>query len=220
MRQSFLFATTRQVQIMAEELQHLLERIQKDGVEKADAKAAAIVTAAEARAAAIIKDAEARARRSIEKAEQDTQLMTERGRKALEQAARDVILSVENAVSLSLQGLVASKTREALSTDTLKAIIVKMVENYLQSAQKTGNVEILASRSDEEKLRDYFVAELKKAAAGGLVLRSDNEVVSGLKISMAGGNVQHDFSGEAIAEALGKLVRPYLAEIIRAAGSR
>ena len=42
---------------MAEELQQLLEKIQHDGVEKANAEAAAILAKAKAEAAAILKDA-------------------------------------------------------------------------------------------------------------------------------------------------------------------
>ena len=46
---------------MAEELQQLLEKIQHDGVEKANAEAATILAKAKADAAAILKDAESKA---------------------------------------------------------------------------------------------------------------------------------------------------------------
>ena len=46
---------------MPEELQNLLDRIQEDGVAKADAKAAEIVSAAEKKADGITKDAEDKA---------------------------------------------------------------------------------------------------------------------------------------------------------------
>ena len=43
---------------MAEDLQNLIERIQKDAVEKADAQSAEIIAKAKAEAASIIKNAE------------------------------------------------------------------------------------------------------------------------------------------------------------------
>ena len=46
---------------MAEELQNLLEKIKRDGVDKANAEAAAIVNKAKAEAAVIVKDAQTQA---------------------------------------------------------------------------------------------------------------------------------------------------------------
>ena len=56
---------------MAEDLQYLMERIQKDAVDKAEAEAAAIIARAKDKAAEIVKAAEAEASAKLEKADKD-----------------------------------------------------------------------------------------------------------------------------------------------------
>ena len=54
---------------MAEDLQYLMERIQKDAVDKAENEAAAIIAKAKEKAADIVKAAEAEASAKLEKAD-------------------------------------------------------------------------------------------------------------------------------------------------------
>ena len=46
-------------------------------------------------------------------------------------------------------------------------------------------------------------------------IKADDSIISGFKVSLKGDNVQHDFSGEAITEAMCRLLRPHLAEIVK-----
>lgn len=199
---------------MAEELKHLLDRIQREGVAKADEKADRIVADAEARAAAIVRDAEEKAGQILARAEKDALSFDERGRKALRQAARDTILSVGGAVSHTLDTLVADRIDKALTIDVLKQMLIKIAEAYA-SGGKTGNIDLVLGPSDEARLRDFILSELRSAVEKGLKVQSDNEIVSGFRISLADGHVHHDFTRDAIAESLCRLLRPHLADIVR-----
>lgn len=201
---------------MAENLQHLLERIQKDGIEKAEAEAQSIVSKAREQAAAMLKEAEEKRQAFLAKAEQDADLFVERGRKSLEQAARDVVLSVKEAVKNTLQAVVEDRVRPALDSDMLPEMIAKVVESY--ASQSAGGMDILVSKADRERVVDYFMKELQDAIHQGCTIRGSERIVSGFQVSMDHGRVWHDFSGTAIAEAMSALVRPHLAEIVRAAG--
>ena len=70
---------------MAEDLQYLMERIQKDAVDKAETEAAAIIARAKDKAAEIVKAAEAEASARLEKADKDAEAFTERSERTLEQ---------------------------------------------------------------------------------------------------------------------------------------
>ena len=96
---------------MAEELQNLLERIQKDGVQKAEEESEKILARAREKAATLLKDAEKNAAAATEKAEQDAEQFMARSKKTLEQAARDVILSVGDAVTSTMKGIAAHASR-------------------------------------------------------------------------------------------------------------
>ena len=54
-----------------EELQSLLEKINRDGVEKAEAEAAKIIAEAKARAGAIVQEAEAEAKKIVAEAKKN-----------------------------------------------------------------------------------------------------------------------------------------------------
>lgn len=80
---------------MEEQLQGLLDRIRREGVERAETEAAGIVEAAEERARGIVADAQAQADGLRAHAEADAEASRERGSKALEQAGRDFLLSLQ-----------------------------------------------------------------------------------------------------------------------------
>ena len=202
---------------MAEELQNLLDRIQKDGVEKAEAEATKIVSQTRKEAKSIVTEAENEAGVIREKAEADARLFTEHGRKSLEQAARDVILSVGDAVSRVAKEIVSREISQAMTGDTLKQMLVKVVESYCRQESGDSRIEILLSPKQQKDVVDYFMSEYGKAVRKGLEIKADNTIIAGFRVSMVGEGVEHDFSEEAIAEAICQLVRPQLAEIVRKA---
>ena len=77
---------------MAEELQHLIDRIRAEAIERAEAEAARILAQAREKAAAEVREAERRAREIIAKAERDAAVFAERAQRSLEQAARDLLI--------------------------------------------------------------------------------------------------------------------------------
>ena len=89
---------------MAEDLQNLLDRIQKDGVEQAEAQAETILAQARDKAAAILREAEKQAAETRVGAEKDAEVFVERSTKTLEQAARDFLISVGRSVESGLRG--------------------------------------------------------------------------------------------------------------------
>ena len=204
---------------MAEELQGLLDRIQKNGFEKADADAAKIVKEAESKAAEIVQEAEAKAKALLAKAEEDGQLFQQRGESAVGQAARDVVLSVADAITATLQGIVAARVDGALSKDDFPALIKSVVSAYSASESGAG-IEVLLSEADQAKVSAYLLGEMADEMRSGLTVKGDKGIVSGFVDSMKESGVQHDFTGMTLTEALCGLLRPQLGEIVKQAMSK
>ena len=202
---------------MAEELQSLLDRIQKDGVDKAEAEAAEIVKNAKDEANSIVAKAKEEAKELREEGKKDAKAFQERTEKALEQAARDIILTVEDAVSATMQAIVKDSVDEAMSIDVLKDALVEIVQAYVKKEKGSPDIELLLSAKDQKKVADFFAAKYAAAIKKGLTIKSDSEILSGFKVSISGGSVYHDFTQEAIVEALCAFLRPRLAEIVRKA---
>ena len=199
---------------MTEELQGLLARIQQDGVEKADEKAAAIVSTAETKAKEMIAKAKDDAAALVAKAEEDSKVFAERAAKSLQQAARDVILSVGDSVSEAMSKLVDAKTSEALTTDVMKQMMLEIAKSYGKSE---GGIEMLVSEKDQAELRDALMAEFAKAAQDGIEIRGSGDIIGGFVLSVKDAKAHHNFTQKAIADSLCQLVRPHLAEIVRGA---
>jgi V/A-type H+-transporting ATPase subunit E len=202
---------------MAEDLQSLIDRIQQDGLAKADAETKRMVAAAQEQAATLIKEAEARAKDIVAGAERDGQIFVERGNKALEQAARDVILSVHQAVSDTLNGLVSQSVGEALSLDVIKQMMVKVVDSYCGRQGDCAEVDLLVNPADQKQIVDFFMQQYRAAIDKGVEIHADSGIVSGFRVSIEGTQVHHDFTQKEIAATLCKLLRPRLAEIVKAA---
>ena len=179
---------------MAEELQQLLEKIQRDGVDKANAEAKAIVEKAKEEAAATTAKAEAAA-----------QAFADRAKETIGQAARDTVMEVKNGVNKLFEGLLARDVNAALADNA--------------AALAADAVKALAAGSDAQvaanaKLAEALRAQLAAGAAKGVTVVTDETVGTGFSVRLDGGRVEHDFSEKAITAALAKRLRPDLAKIV------
>lgn len=201
---------------MAEELQSLLERIQKDGVEKAENEAAAVLEQARTEADRIVNEAKAEADKTLKAAEQESEQFVTSGARSLEQAARDVILSVHKAISEAFQRLLDRQVGQALDVDTLRKMITSVVAAYCEDE---SGIEISLQAESQEKIMDGLFADLASEMKSGIEIKADGSLKNGFRVSTAGGAVEHDFSKEAITEAICSLLRPRLAEVVNGSAS-
>jgi V/A-type H+/Na+-transporting ATPase subunit E len=211
----FLQGKASQGSVMPEELQSLLERIQKEGIDKAQVAADGILAAARAQAAQIVREAEQKARGLLDKANQDGEVFAERGRKAVEQAARDIVITIHEAVQATFRNLVGREVRGALGADTVKQLLGKVVEAYCRGAEKGEGAEALVEPGQQKEILDYFTARYAQELRNGLEIKADESVVAGFKVRFAEQNLEIGFTGEAITEALCRSLRPQLAEIVK-----
>ena len=199
---------------MAEELQGLLDIIQKDGIEKADAEASRIVEAAKAKAAELLKQAEAQSAALLDKAQEDGKLFQQRGESAIAQAARDVILSVEAAITGTLQKIVSTQVDGAFSTEDFAELVKTVVMAY-GNDEAESNIEVLVNDAQQEKVSAFFMREMSEQMQQGLTITGDRGVVSGFIVSIKDDGVYHDFTGTTLTDALCALLRPQLAAIVK-----
>jgi len=193
---------------MAEELKHLIEQIQKEGVEKANEEASTIISQAKEKAAKIISEADEKAHAALLKAKTESDAFAERSVKTLEQAARDLLITVGQGCEKVVTETLGKKVDSALSGDLLEKMILSVV------SQNTGSsIQLTVSESDKAALT-IFCANAAKTSGQSIALQSDSEVLSGFKIGFKDQNVYLDFSGEAVAEALASFLRPELAKTV------
>ena len=197
---------------MAEDLQALLDRIQTEGVAKAEAEAARIVEEAKKKAADLVAKARAEESAAKERVAAESAQFQERAEANIRQAARDVVLGVEKSVHDTLNRLLLAKVTDALDADTVRRLVTEVVPQFA----KSGDVAVGLAPAQTAALRDALLAELQGAAAKGIEIRSDDDLAAGFRVSLAGGRVEYDFSAAAICEEMSRILRPELAKLLTA----
>jgi V/A-type H+-transporting ATPase subunit E len=192
---------------MAEELKHLIEQIQKEGVEKADKQADTIISQAKEKAAKIVADAEEKAYELLLKSKNEAEAFAERSSKTLEQAARDLLISIGQGCEKVVSEVLGKEVDQTLSGELLQ----KMVSNAVE--QGSGPIQLSVSPEDKIALATYCAAQAKKTGQE-IELVSDSEILSGFKVGFKDKNVYLDYTGEAIAGALSAFLRPELAKTV------
>ena len=198
---------------MAEQLQHLIDRIRQEGVENGEKTAEALIADAKKKAAAIAAEAQKKAQEATAKAEADAKAFAERGRQTLQQAARDLLISIGGSVGRVVSGVVDAKVGAALTPETVGQMLVKLAASY-GSAE---NLTVALGEADAAALKGGVSKEVNDMLAKGLQIESDREIFKGFRLGTKGGQVFHDFTKEAIAESLTNFLRPDLADVVKKA---
>ncbi|MBP7275828.1 MAG: ATPase [Kiritimatiellae bacterium] len=202
---------------MAEELQHLIDRIHREAIEKSEQESARILSQAKERAAVIVRDAAAEAKRRIEQADRDAQVYAERSTRTIEQAARDLLISVGQGVEDILEDIIADAVDQAMDTDTLKKMLVTLAEAYVKAGGGEQRIVMLIPEKDQQEIITFFAGQYRQKLIHGVDIRTDRNIVKGFKVRMLDHQVEHHFTREAIAESLAHFLRPHLAEIVHRA---
>ena len=185
-----------------EDLQGLLEKINRDGVEKAEAEAKRIIDDAHAKADALIKDALAKAAQTKADSEKDAKAYTDRAAETIRQSARDIVIGVKDSVTALLENLLAKDVEKTLG-DSAAQIAADAIKGL------TGSGEIACG----PKLAAALKAQL--AANGNIKVTTDEALGAGFTVKTDGGRVEHDFTPETISAELAKRLRPDLAALLK-----
>lgn len=199
---------------MPEDLQALIDHLQRDAVEEGRRRANSIVAEAQAAADAKLRAAEAEAARLVRDAERDAEVFTERATVALEQAGRDLLIDVRQAIDELLSGLIHASLDEELRPGLLAEMLVKMADAYTAHGGRERRMAVLLNEDDLDALTNLYVQRYRERMAQGVELRLDDGVRRGYRVQMVDENVTHDFTIDAIAEELSRYLRPRLAEML------
>ncbi len=202
---------------MAEELQGLLDRIRKEGLDKAEEEANTILDTANKKAAEIKKAAEAEATRKLEEAKEEAAKLEQRSISAIEHAARDIVLSVGDAVQQAFENLAQKNISEALDGKQFAQLVHDVIQAYIKQEDAGGGIEVLLSQKQQEQVADYLQQTMNKDLRKGVTIQSSRGVISGFSVVLRDQGIEHDFRGETLTAAFLELLRPQLGEMVKKA---
>lgn len=194
---------------MTEDLQQLLEKIQRDGVDKAKSDADKILADARAQAKALTDQAKADADKMKSEAEKEAEAFGRRAEETIRQAARDTVLNVEKSVTDMLSAILLKDVQKTMdNTNFVKELVAEAVKTYLN-----GKEDIAVAAG--QKLADVLRSELASKAANGVTIITDENTGAGFSVRLSKGRIEHTFTGAAVADALSKQLRPRLAALLK-----
>jgi len=202
---------------MEEQLQGLLDRIRKDGVEKAESEAEDIVAKARAEAARIIDEARREAAEHTARAERDAEVFEERSITTLEQVGRDFLLRLRTAIENVLRESARQSLGEALTPEAMANMLERMASAYADKDFNEHRVDVLLSEKDQEAFVDTVFDRYRDLLGEGLDVHVDDRIHKGFKVRFLDYRLYHDFTLEAIAEVFARLLKSPLDEIMRRA---
>jgi len=200
---------------MTVEIQALLERIQNEGIEKAKKESQKIIEEARNKADDIIQSATKEAENIRARAKQDSELFFARAQNNIKQAGRDIIRWVGVMLDNVLKKIILEESAKAMSDpEFLKKTISTVIDDLLKS-DSNQKIDILISKEYEKQIFEMICSKFAEKTKAQFNITGNEVIGKGFKILLANGKVEYDFTEEAIAEAMAKLLRPQLAELIK-----
>jgi V/A-type H+-transporting ATPase subunit E len=190
---------------MAIQIQELVASIRKDGVEAAQKDAQKIIDDAHAKADEIVAQAQKDAETMKTDAARDIAVRDQSARASLNQASRDVVLSLKKAIGAELDRLLEAKVSASFSGKELSSLITSVVKSGMVNTEKS---EVQVSAKDFAALKNDLEASLAAELKKGLVIKPVENVDSGFRIADKDGSGFYSFSDEEIVS----LMKPFLGE--------
>jgi V/A-type H+/Na+-transporting ATPase subunit E len=199
---------------MTEELQQLIDRIRKEGVEKARDEAKAIVAHARQEAEETAAKAKAEAETFQKEAQREADAFTRRAEQSVRQAARDVLIQVEQDLAKRIEALLSREVAAAAADETaFRKWVSDAVTAYLKGGDDEVEV-VLGGAAAEQAAGLVERLRAEAASADGIKVSPNPVFPNGFTIRLQGGRVEHSFTTEAITAALARLLRPQLVKLL------
>ena len=195
------------------QLQELIDKIKKDGIESASRETSRLKQDAEAEAQRIVETAKKEAADILEKSKQDAGRAEKAGIAAVEQASRNLVLVFKGEIQAFLNKLVTEAVSSSYSIDVIKGILPDLIKNW--AVKNTDSLSVVLSEGDLKKLDDAFKAKLSSSLKNGVELKPDKAMGGGFRIVEKDGSAFYDFSAESVANMLSAYLSPKLAEILK-----
>jgi V/A-type H+-transporting ATPase subunit E len=200
---------------MEAQLQELIDKIQNEGVKEAERRAALIIKDAEDKAASIVASANREAEKTVAEAARRAEAAEARGREALKQAARDLLLKLRETIQKAFDALLRHDLKTALEGKLLEELALKVISSWTPGKDRT--LELKLSAASAERLKEHLAAALAKELKQGFVLTPVDSVDAGFRIREKAGAVEYDLTDAGLADILSAFVNPLLAALIHEA---
>ena len=198
---------------MAEELQGILNRINADGIAKADAERKEIISKAKEDAAGIVADAKAEAEAIVKNANREADAFRKRAENALIQAARDIKISLKGELENRINKAVENASSAALTPELMAQLVKEAAQKFISSPDE--ELTVSCAVKDVEALNNALKAALADSLKTNPEILGDGAIRGGLEVSMKDGAFCIDFTTDAVNDLFSAYAGKLVEKIIR-----
>ena len=199
---------------MTAELQSLLNKINTDGIQKAESERKNIITAARKEADDIIAAAKNQRDAIIAEAEKEAEAIKNRAVSGAAQAARDITLELRDALAQRLENAVAGATAQALSPEFMASLISGLAKTFAESPD--SQITVRCAVKDREALDAALKNALAESFKNAPKLIAAPEIANGIEVDFKDGKCFFDFTAEAVTDLFKEYIGEQLAVIFKA----
>ena len=195
---------------MSEELQSLLDKINADGIQKAEAEAAKIIADAKSEAAKIIADAKRESEAVCDLAAFEAKALKARAASAANQAARDIILQLRADLVSRLNAAVSASASSALTPEFMAQLIKGIAEKF--AASPDAELTVRCAVKDTAALKGALADSIKTDP----VMIASPEISAGVQVEFNDSDCCFDFSEAAVSDLLAAYAGEQLSAVFKA----
>lgn len=188
------------------QIQDLVASIKRDGIEEGEKQAKAIIDNAKAEAERILAEAKGNATKLVTDAKKEIAVLDQSVRASLQQAARDVSLSLKKELTTRMEAVLETEVAALMTGEQLVNLVAKVITSVDPS--KTV-VEI--SEKEFNAVSAMMKNKLASALQQGLEIRPVDSVNVGFRLADKDGSGFYDLSAEEVAS----LMVPFLSTSIQ-----
>ena len=206
--------TMKNDQISETSLDSLLDRIQTEGIQKAENTASEIIAAAHQKADVIVAEARQEFKTLDDDHKQQIKHREETSNSRLAHAGRDIILNIKAEIISLFERVLLDECRSCLDGKNLATVIQQVIAGWQVEHNDSRNLEILVNEQESHTLCNEILADLQKQANDGIEVKGHPDVSAGFRIAKKGDNLYYDFTDQAVAETLAQYLKPELAALL------
>ena len=201
---------------MEVQLQELIDRIKKDGVEAAETEAETILKEAKEKADKIIFDAQTQADKILLNTKNESERMIRSSEDAIRQAGRNLLISFRESVTRELNAIVGKEVTAVYSSDMFAQLVVNVVECWANKPD-AEDIAVILNSEDLKSLEETLLAGLKDRMLKGVTLKANDNFDGGFRIAVNNGSAYYDYSAEAVVDMLSNYLSPKVTELLKEA---
>jgi len=195
---------------MESKLEHLIERIKKDGIAEAKKSAEEIIKAAKKEAEEILRKAREDGKKIVEQAGKEADKLKSNAEAALRQAARDTILVTKEKLIKLCDAVLRQEVSERLEPEFMRELILKIVSQWGEKKQ----LEVLVAEADLKQLQQLIFTKSREYLKDTVTIKVDKGISNGFRIGLKDEAVYYDITDVSIGEFLSEFLNPGIRAIL------